>query len=139
MSKAKPLRPKAALSLRQPWAWLVVNGFKDIENRKWATNFRGPILIHSAKGMTLEEYSACERFCEKVWRGRRGLFVLPPFETLQRGGIVGQVTIVDCVNSHVSPWFTGPYGFVVTDPKIIEFERTRGRLGIFQIKEASCR
>lgn len=29
----------AALSIRQPWAWLVVQGYKDIENRDWPTNF----------------------------------------------------------------------------------------------------
>jgi hypothetical protein len=25
------------LVVRQPWAWLIVNGFKDIENRSWKT------------------------------------------------------------------------------------------------------
>jgi len=30
-----------ALSILQPWAWLVVNGHKDIENRTWGTGFRG--------------------------------------------------------------------------------------------------
>jgi hypothetical protein len=28
--------------IRQPWAWLIVNGFKDIENRSWATGIAGP-------------------------------------------------------------------------------------------------
>jgi hypothetical protein len=48
-----------ALSIRQPWAWLIVNGYKDIENRSWATKFRGPVLIHAAKGMTGAEYNHC--------------------------------------------------------------------------------
>ena len=40
------------LSVRQPWASLLVSGLKDIENRTWAPNFKGGILIHasSAKG-----------------------------------------------------------------------------------------
>ena len=36
-----------ALSIKQPWAWLIVNGFKDIENRTWRTKIRGEFLIHA--------------------------------------------------------------------------------------------
>ncbi|WP_206002040.1 ASCH domain-containing protein [Paraburkholderia aromaticivorans] len=36
-----------ALSIRQPWAWLIVKGHKDIENRTWSTRFRGRVLIHA--------------------------------------------------------------------------------------------
>lgn len=36
-----------ALSVRQPWAWLIVNGYKDIENRDWSTQQRGRIWIHT--------------------------------------------------------------------------------------------
>jgi hypothetical protein len=41
--------PTVALSIRQPWAWLIVNGFKDLENRSWSTAFRGPVWIHAGK------------------------------------------------------------------------------------------
>jgi hypothetical protein len=47
-----------ALSIRQPWASLIVAGYKDIENRSWRTSYRGPVLIHSAQrvaDVTLEE------------------------------------------------------------------------------------
>lgn len=40
-----------ALSIRQPWAWLIANGYKDIENRSWRTNYRGPVLIHASAAM----------------------------------------------------------------------------------------
>ncbi|MCB2188832.1 MAG: ASCH domain-containing protein [Deltaproteobacteria bacterium] len=36
------------LSIRQPWASLIVAGMKDVENRSWATKYRGPVLIHAA-------------------------------------------------------------------------------------------
>ena len=49
-----------ALSIRQPWAWLIVNGHKDIENRQWRTHFRGKIYVHAAKGMTRGDYLACD-------------------------------------------------------------------------------
>jgi len=38
-----------ALSIRQPWAWLIVDGYKDIENSTWHTNYRGPALISPAR------------------------------------------------------------------------------------------
>jgi len=41
-----------ALSVRQPWAWLIVSGLKDIENRPRPTHYRGPLLIHA--GLSLE-------------------------------------------------------------------------------------
>lgn len=38
-----------ALSFRHPWAWLIVAGYKDIENRSWPTNFRGRVYIHASR------------------------------------------------------------------------------------------
>ena len=38
-----------ALSLKQPWAALLVHGGKTIEVRRWATSRRGRILIHAAR------------------------------------------------------------------------------------------
>ena len=37
-----------ALSIRQPWAQLIVSGIKDLEHRSWTTDYRGPIFIHAA-------------------------------------------------------------------------------------------
>lgn len=48
-SKSEP-RVMKALTLTQPWASLVALGVKSIETRSWATNYRGPIAIHAAKG-----------------------------------------------------------------------------------------
>ncbi len=41
------LRELPALSVHQPWAWLIVAGFKHIENRSRRTHYRGPVLIHA--------------------------------------------------------------------------------------------
>lgn len=57
-----------ALSIRQPWAWLILHGGKDIENRSWNTNFRGRFLIHAAAGMTITLSSI---------RGQLGWFDIP--------------------------------------------------------------
>ena len=36
-----------AITIRQPWAELIVRGDKDVENRSWRTRHRGPLLIHA--------------------------------------------------------------------------------------------
>ena len=43
-----------ALSIQQPWAWLIVNGHKGVENRDWDTRQRGDILIHAGKKFDLD-------------------------------------------------------------------------------------
>lgn len=121
-----------ALSIRQPWAWLIVNGHKDIENRSWATKFRGPVLIHASKGMTRDDYLACEIFCADIPGVK-----LPAYEDLQRGGIVGQVEIVDCVTSHPSPWFVGPVGIVMANARPRPFHPCKGALGFFKVERGA--
>jgi len=41
--------PTYALSIKQPWATLLVAGIKSIEVRMWPTNIRGPVFLHAAK------------------------------------------------------------------------------------------
>jgi len=36
------------LSVRQPWATPIVGRIKDVENRTWRTNYRGPVLVHAS-------------------------------------------------------------------------------------------
>ena len=42
-----------ALSIRQPWAELILRGLKSIELRKWATDYRGPLWLHAGKKMDI--------------------------------------------------------------------------------------
>lgn len=118
-----------ALSIRQPWAWLILHSGKDIENRTWRTKYRGPFLIHASKCMTKADYHNCQEFCRSLF----GRDVLPPHWEMPQGGIVGEVTLVDCVESSPSPWFCGPYGFVLSDPKSLPFDACRGTLGFFML------
>ncbi|MNQ62267.1 ASCH domain protein [compost metagenome] len=54
-----------ALSIRQPWAWLIIHGGKDVENRSWHTKHRGRFLVHAAKGMTKHEYQAARDYARE--------------------------------------------------------------------------
>ena len=128
--------PRLALSIRQPWAWAIINAGKDVENREWPTRLRGPVCIHAAKGMTRAEWAAAMDFIDmafpvplasQVGRHRPASCSAEA----PRGGIIGVAGIVDCVQSIDSPWFFGRYGFVLHKPRPVEFIPVRGALGFF--------
>ena len=53
------------------------------------------------------------------------------------GGILGEVTITDCVDTSSSPWFCGPYGFLLSEPTAYEVPIPyRGQLGFFEVDES---
>jgi len=121
------------LSIRQPWAWLILYAGKDIENRDWSTKFRGRFLIHAGKGMTRAEYATAADFAASC--GQR----VPEPEALQRGGIVGSVELVDCVTQSDSPWFVGEHGFVLRDPRPLQFVPWKGQLSFFDVPRDALR
>lgn len=85
-----PIITVKALSVKQPWAWLIVSGPKDVENRNWLTSFRGFAFIHAAKGIDFEAIKKLRA---------RGIN-LP--ETFQTSGIVGSAEVSDCVPGYRS-------------------------------------
>ena len=124
-----------ALSIRQPWAWLIINGGKDIENRGWPTRFRGRVLIHASKGMTRHEWSNAWEFASGSGASPKAFMAGMTLGSIDRGGIIGSVEIVDCVTESASRWFVGKYGFVLRDPRPTPFVPYKGRLGFFDIPE----
>ena len=113
-----------ALSIRQHWAWLIVRGYKDIENRTWPTSIRGKFLVHAPR-----------KFDEKgYWwvKAETGIGLPEPHE-FDIGGIIGVSEIVDCVTRSNSFWFSGPYGFVLKDSSPLPFVPLPGRLGFFDV------
>lgn len=123
-----------ALSIRQPWAWLIVHGGKDIENRSWHTKFRGRFLVHAAKGMTSEEY--CDGLEFAIRAGDiRLLRDFPTSQEMQRGGIVGSVELVDSIDTSESPWYMGEKAFVLRDPKPLPFTPLKGQLNFFDVPD----
>lgn len=116
-----------ALSIRQPYAWLIVNGFKDIENRTWPTKFRGRVLIHAGINYPKRDYADDA----EDWPRAYGI-QYPPREQMI-GGIVGVATIIDCVSDSESEWFNGPYGFVLADAKPLPFLPCKGALSFFDV------
>lgn len=107
-----------ALSLRSPWWWFILHSTKRIENRSWATRYRGPILIHASRWWNARDVA------ENFAAGREMAIEsghLPPGPVTLRdlkqksGLLVGRAVVVDCVTASASPWFMGPYGFVLDE------------------------
>ena len=128
-----------ALSINQPWAWLIVNGFKDIENRDWPTRYRGTVLVHAGMKMSNDDFldvkDMISRMPETIEAINNHPMKCTPriLKEQWMGGIVGQVDIVDCVSESTSPWFFGKYGFVLANPVAFDVIRPcKGALGFFE-------
>ena len=119
-----------ALSIRQPWAWLIVNGYKDVENRSWRTKYRGQVLIHASAAKPSKEdmrTAAAILFKLRGWSRH-----LPDRDSFYRGGIIGVATVTDCVVESESPWFFGPVGLQLADAQELPFRPMKGRLSFFE-------
>lgn len=122
------------LSIQQPWAWLIINAGKDIENRGWSTRFRGRMLIHA--GMRFD-YQSWVWLRDNGWKIDERVMNMPEdHRRFKRGGIVGSVDVIDCVTESQSPWFsnTGGFGLVLANAREERFFEMKGRLSLFDVE-----
>lgn len=68
------------LTVKQPWASLIINGYKKYEFRSWKTSYRGKILIHAGLGKELDAMNKVKSYNLEY----------------ERGAIIGEAEIVDC-------------------------------------------
>lgn len=117
------------LTVRQPWAWAILSAGKDVENRSWTTAYRGPLAIHAS--MRPDPPG--------TWDFPRGVCV-PEKEDLALGAIVGIVDLVDAVERSRSRWFSGPYGWVLRNPRsLVRPLRCKGMLGLWRATPGQLR
>ncbi len=133
MSAVKPLWELPALSVRQPWAELIVRGLKDVENRTWRNGYRGPVLIHAGQTSEINEAGGfvADLIKSRQVEGADGRFGFLLKGVWGIGAVVGVAEITDCVTSSASPWFVGPYGFTLKNARKLPSVRCRGMLGFF--------
>jgi len=123
------------LSVRQPWAWLIVNGHKPIENRDWETMYRGPVLIHAGKTLTKAYHAEVSAHVLDTF----GITV-PAIEALERGGVVGRADLVSVVRESDSLWFQGDcFGFVLANAQPLPFTPWKGQLQFFDVPTSALR
>jgi hypothetical protein len=131
-----------ALSLKQPWAALVVAGLKTIEVRRWPTARRGRILIHAARVSDPRP---------EVWTG-------VPAQLLKQaelvGGIIGEADLTGCVmygdaksfgadtprHWNDPTWFEPPrlYGFTFANSLVLPFRPFPGWMRFFPVPDDSA-
>lgn len=119
-----------ALSIMQPWAWLIVNGHKTIENRSWRCHYRGPILIHAGKKVDKDALQDLRDRWHPVLGTVLPNEIVAPGH-IETGGIVGEAEIVDCVERSDDPWFVGRFGIVLRNATPLPFRPCKGALGFF--------
>lgn len=106
------MQPTKAITIKNPWAWLIANGIKDIENRTWRTKFRGTVLIHSAatwyqgfnyhKQLNSRQINMTVEQWDYLSMDLRSQIISK--DNIPTSAIIGQVDIVDCVQGHPSVW-----------------------------------
>jgi hypothetical protein len=132
-----PTGTTKALSLKQPYAWLIANGYLLVDDRSWGTHYRGLVLIHASKGLYTE-------YCDYL-RASTDI-PLPSKDKLEVGGVVGIANLVLCCQpgnlpAHVSreqrAHFGGVhqqhFGFLFEQATPFALLPCRGKLGIFDI------
>jgi len=131
-------QPYYAISIKQPWAALIVAGLKTIEIRSWPTRRRGPVLIHAGK-VPDERQEGWRRIDTPELKAAAEL----------RGGIVGMADLAACKgytsargfaadgNLHLNEadWFTPPrlYGFVLRNIRVLDFHPCIGQTLFFRV------
>ena len=117
-----------ALSINQPWAQLIIAGIKPVENRSWPTPVRGEILIHASKKFDSKGFF----WLLNNWH-KHGL--PPAVDDLlrtrddigwSRGAVIGTAELTDCVTSHPSPFFGGPFGLHADDRGAVRMPIVQG-------------
>ncbi len=129
-----------ALSIRQPWAWAVAVGVKDVENRDNLRNFRGEFAVHAGQQFDEAGYVWIQTHAAELGIARnpsearaKQQPLLPERSDFPCGGIVGFATAVDCVEASESRWFFGRYGFVLASARSCALIPMAGKLSFFEV------
>lgn len=108
-----------ALSIRQPWAYLILTRGKDVENRSWpcpAKHLGTTILLHAG---------VAKPSIDTTIYGSLDLLF---------GGIVGMVQIVGCVSDSLSDWaIPTMFHWLLANARSLQFHPCKGQLGFFEV------
>ena len=118
-----------AISIMQPFAYLIVHGHQPVENRAWRTSYRGRLLIHASKTFASIDDSQFYDFGFD-----REFIDMLRSNAIPRGALVGEVDLVDCVDDSDSPWYKGPYGLELENP--LAYDKPipyKGELDLFDV------
>lgn len=117
------------LAVKPPFAWAIAVGAKDIENRSWSTDYRGPFVIQASSGQT-ETNRIAKKFRPKA----------PPPAGIQYMALIGIADLVDVVPVgpalETSPWAYGRYCWRIANARIFETPiPAKGKLNLYHLDE----
>jgi hypothetical protein len=122
-----------ALSIKNPWAYLIFHGGKDIENRTYATMFRGKLLIHASK-QSMYVKNCIELMPKHLHLSYDDVRNLCIKSESTNGLIIGSVLLVDCIPNSKSDWAqNGCWHWVLESPTLLpEPVPASGKLGFWE-------
>jgi hypothetical protein len=137
-----------ALSILQPWAYLIASGKKDIENRSWkpAQAMIGQrIAIHASKKLSMDEFESANLVIREVNHFGSASLSKMVYKDLSlpeniTGSVIGTAVIDRVVTESDSRWFFGEYGIILRDSVLLEKPiPCKGALGFwnFEMPEIS--
>ena len=120
-----------ALSFRQPWATLILDGRKSMDLRTWSANYRGALAVYASLEV---EKDACKL---------HGMDI----KTLTTGALIGTVDLVDVIpltkktydankEKHMAGrnYREGLYGWILENPRPLDPPQVvKGRLNLFEV------
>jgi hypothetical protein len=129
-----------ALSMMQPYAWLVTKGHVTVDDRSWSTLHRGALAVHASKQFHQQYYAFLRKHTD---------IPLPEISEFEHGGLVGTVDVVDCIapvflkgQPNARPQLhrthfgaSGYYGLVLENPRQIPIVPYRGNRGLFDVPD----
>jgi hypothetical protein len=137
LSQIIEMEGQRVLSVKNPWAYLIIHHDKDVENRKAQTKYRGRILIHASKTSDMYAYqlkwkdSAIQKIFDSL---------LDNIYDVERtnGHILGSVELYDCIKDSPNLWaekLPEPYSqhhWLLRDPHPFDVPLpARGMLGLW--------
>ena len=117
-----------ALSVKEPWASLIMFCGKDTENRIWRTRYRGPLVICASARPDHRDSIGWDSWAR----------LKPEDRDLMNGYAIGIVDLVDCDVRMRSEWDEpGQFHFRLANPRpFVTPFRVKGQLGMFDIDDA---
>jgi len=114
------------LVVRQPWAWAIISCAKDIENRSWTTDYRGPLIIQAGAAKTDVN--------RMVKTGGSAV----PRINFAYGSLIGVVDLIGVAplseDLEKNPWASGPYCWQLENPRCFaEPIPAKGKLKLFTL------
>jgi hypothetical protein len=118
--------PFKALTIRQPYASLIIAGVKDVENRTWMTSHRGPLVIHAGRNVDRRGPQAAQ-----AWEAVENLGLDVP-----TGVVLGVVELIDVIEGVNSVWaIPNHWHWVLGHPRPLAHPLPMpGRLGLWTVE-----